>query len=319
MGWLTMRCPNCGAAIPANKKFCEACGTQISYEMRREQEQINKLGCPQCGSSNVQFKRENQGEVQEKNAKRIIHTTVGLCKDCGFTWYPTKLEELKGFEEEPKKNNIILWILGWLFFFPIPVMVLIWRKKNTWNIKVKIAVTIVFWVLIYVLGSSGCGYDNSKAESTTSAISTETTTSAEKLESLSTETEKPIELEPIELNSLQSLFVSITPAMSREDVDKYIEENHFEKFAYTHDSGYLIGYESSAVRQRGRDRLGEMVEIDFYTSGDLEKLGTVKFAEYVIYTENSNNYGPKYEEGVFSLDRNICSSGDEAMQIFLSK
>ncbi len=61
-----MKCPNCGAIIPANKKICEACGSQISYVMRREQEQINKQGCPQCGSSNIQFKRENQGEVRGK-------------------------------------------------------------------------------------------------------------------------------------------------------------------------------------------------------------------------------------------------------------
>ena len=31
-------------------------------------------------------KRENQGEIRGKDVKSIVHTTVGLCKDCGYTW-----------------------------------------------------------------------------------------------------------------------------------------------------------------------------------------------------------------------------------------
>ncbi|MEE3495352.1 MAG: hypothetical protein VZR06_09330, partial [Butyrivibrio sp.] len=53
----------------------------------------------------------------------------------------------------PKKNNTIWWVLGWLFFFPAPVMVLIWRKKNTWDVKVKAAVTATFWIIIFIMGS----------------------------------------------------------------------------------------------------------------------------------------------------------------------
>lgn len=143
-----MKCPNCGADI-GNAKECGFCGSKISYQMQREQEQINKQGCPKCGSSNVQFKRENQGEVRGKKSKQVIHRTVGFCKDCGHTWYPNFANEA------PRKNNMVWWVLGWLFFFPAPVMVLIWRKKNTWDIKIKIAVTVVFWILIFIIGSTG--------------------------------------------------------------------------------------------------------------------------------------------------------------------
>ncbi|MCR4704508.1 MAG: hypothetical protein K5641_00435 [Lachnospiraceae bacterium] len=52
--------------------------------------------------------------------------------------------------EQPKRKTW-LWVLGWIFCFPIPVMVLIWRKKNTWKTPIKIAVTIVFWILLFVL------------------------------------------------------------------------------------------------------------------------------------------------------------------------
>lgn len=152
-----MKCPYCGAEIGANYRFCDSCGSQISYEMRREQELVNKVGCPRCGSSNIQFNRENQGEIRGENSKRIVHMTVGFCKDCGFTWYPSEEEKTA-----PKKhNNTVWWVLGWIFFFPAPIMVLIWRKKNKWDIKVKIAVTVAFWVVLFLIGIFSGGSNSS--------------------------------------------------------------------------------------------------------------------------------------------------------------
>lgn len=155
-----MKCRNCGAEIGANSKFCESCGSQISYDMRREQEQLNKKGCPQCGSSSVQFNREKQGEIKDRNKKQTIIRTVGICKDCGYTWYPA------GDSKPPEKNNTIWWVLGWIFFFPVPVMVLIWRKKNTWDIKVKIGVTLAFWLFFFVIGSTNNSTEKTPPNST---------------------------------------------------------------------------------------------------------------------------------------------------------
>lgn len=160
-----MKCPHCGADIEATSKTCEFCGSQITYEMRREHEQVTKQGCPKCASSNVEFKRENQGEIRGKNAKQIIHRTVGVCKDCGYTWYTSGVEN-----DSVKKNTKLWWILGWIFFFPAPVMVLIWRKKNTWDIRVKIGVTVAFWIVFFIIGLSGGGSDSSTKESTAPAV-----------------------------------------------------------------------------------------------------------------------------------------------------
>lgn len=171
-----MKCPSCGAEV-GNSSVCEFCGTQISLDMKKEQEQLNKQGCPKCGSSNIKFNRENQGELRGKNAKQIIHRTVGFCQDCGHTWYPDS-----SANEAPKKNNMIWWVLGWIFFFPAPVMVLIWRKKNTWDIKVKIAVTAVFWILIFVLGST-----NKSSEDTTKTTTIEQTETKSDAKSVETE------------------------------------------------------------------------------------------------------------------------------------
>ena len=94
-------------------------------------------------------------------------------------------------------------------------------------------------------------------------------------------TEEP-ETEPIEMNSLQTLFASITSSTTWDDIDAYIEENNFEAHEFTGKSGYIIGYEKSAIRTRASDREGEAVEVNFATSGD--RYGTVKSANYAVHT-----------------------------------
>lgn len=66
-----MKCNYCGAEISNNSKFCEFCGGQVSLEVRREQEQLNKAGCPRCGSTNISFSREKQGEIKGKNSVNV--------------------------------------------------------------------------------------------------------------------------------------------------------------------------------------------------------------------------------------------------------
>lgn len=164
-----MKCPNCNAEI-GNNKFCEYCGSQITPEMRTVQEKLNKQGCPKCGSSNISFSREKQSEIRAKGRTTVVRSTVGVCKDCGYTWH------VEG--STTKKRNTLLWVLGWIFFFPAPVMVLIWRKSNKWDIKVKIGVTIAFWVLLFALGGANGKKDTSEA-SAAPAESSENTELAE--------------------------------------------------------------------------------------------------------------------------------------------
>ena len=76
-----MKCPNCGAEI-INSRFCDFCGSQITAEMQNEQEQLNKNGCPKCGSTNIMYSREKQGEVKGKKGTQIIRVTTGMCKNC---------------------------------------------------------------------------------------------------------------------------------------------------------------------------------------------------------------------------------------------
>ena len=166
-----MKCPNCGGEV-GNAKFCEYCGSQITAAMQKEREMLNKPSCPNCGSSNIQFKRENLGEVRGKNAKRIMHATVGVCLDCGETWFP------QSNTGTTKKRKTWLWVLGWIFIFPLPLTLVLVKKKNM-KTALKIVLIAVAWLLYLLVGLFGRASDTNtdKPVQATSSV-TETTTPA---------------------------------------------------------------------------------------------------------------------------------------------
>ncbi len=148
-----MKCPSCGAEIGTNN-ICEYCGSHITAEMQKEIEQLNKVGCPKCGSTNIQIKRENQGEIRGKNSKTVLHQTVAFCKDCGNTWYPNG-------KEKPRKTW--LWVLGWIFLFPLPLTLILLKKKDMKPI-LKYGIIAAAWILFLVIGIAGNASDKTKSD-----------------------------------------------------------------------------------------------------------------------------------------------------------
>ena len=159
-----MRCPNCGAEI-GNSDKCEYCGSFISADMKKEQEILNKKGCPKCGSTNVKYSRENHGEVKGKSSKTIVHKTVGICNDCGYTWYPNV--------DEPKKRKTWLWVLGWVFIFPVPLTILMLRKKDMKPV-LKYGIIAAAWIVYLLIGLGGNSSNNKPSTADTSVVAEQT-------------------------------------------------------------------------------------------------------------------------------------------------
>lgn len=146
-------------------------------EMQRTYEQLNRTGCPKCHSTNIQFKRENQGEISGEKSKQIVHKTVGFCKDCGYTWLPTGVGQ-----QEPQKNNLWLWVLGWICIFPVPLTILMLRKKEM-KASNKYGIIAIAWIIYLIIGLTGNLSDESEkiyTDASTSAVveSTNATTAA---------------------------------------------------------------------------------------------------------------------------------------------
>lgn len=154
-----MKCKNCGAEIPNNAKFCEYCGTSITPQMQKEQEQLNKAGCPKCGSTNISFDREKQGEVKGKGNMKIVRATVGVCKDCGYTWQP------EDNDSASPKRKTWLWVLGWIFIFPVPLTILLLRKKDM-KPALKYGLIAAAWI-VYILIAAIGGSQNDTSSSGT--------------------------------------------------------------------------------------------------------------------------------------------------------
>lgn len=157
-----MKCQNCGAEIRSGQKYCEYCGTQITADMQKKQEQLNKKGCPECGSTNVTFTREKEGELKDVDGTTILRSTVGVCKDCGYTW---KVEEKKESEPVVKKRKTWLWILGWIFAFPIPLTILLLRPNNKLDKKIRYALVAILWIAVIVIGKTSKQEENASAKS----------------------------------------------------------------------------------------------------------------------------------------------------------
>ena len=175
-----MKCPNCGAEITGNVKFCEFCGSQITFDMRKEQERLNKKGCPKCGSSNIAFNRETQGEIRRKNTTAVVRSTIGYCKDCGYTWTAA------GNMEAPRKKRTWLWVLGWIFVFPVPLTILMLRPTCKLDKKIRYIIIVAAWILygIWMLTSQNSDTaDTSPApETARSAIADVPTASPDTME-----------------------------------------------------------------------------------------------------------------------------------------
>ena len=172
-----MKGPSCGAETQG--KFCEYCGS----EMPQEKPQVG--GCPKCGSTNVTFKRERVGtSTQRSSRKNIIGTgrtgqsvsqsayrTVGLCQNCGFTWNPNAANKGSG-------KKTWLWVLGWICIFPVPLTILMLRKKDM-KPAVKYGIIAAAWLLFFVIGLSGNGEtDTPQTDVPGTTIQTEQSTDA---------------------------------------------------------------------------------------------------------------------------------------------
>lgn len=171
-----MKCPNCAAEV--HGKFCDFCGS----EMPQEKETANTINnyyyatsqeksesedgaaiCPQCGKTKITFKRERVGTVTQASSRKkyvgsgrkgqsvsqTAYRTVGVCQNCGYTWCP----DASANNMKPQRKTW-LWVLGWICIFPVPLTILLLRKKDM-KPAVKYGIIAAAWVLYLIIGIAG--------------------------------------------------------------------------------------------------------------------------------------------------------------------
>lgn len=184
-----MKCPSCGAETQG--KLCEYCGSEMPQEKSivnitnnyysdsasQEHTEIdNNVGkCPKCGNSKITFKRERVATAtqshsrknyigsgrQGKSVSQSAYRTVGVCQNCGYTWNPNATNK-------SSNKKTWLWVLGWIFIFPLPLTILMLRKKDM-KPAVKYSVIAIAWVVFFAIGILGnSGTDAAQTDAPTS-------------------------------------------------------------------------------------------------------------------------------------------------------
>lgn len=169
-----MKCPSCGAETKG--KYCEYCGSEMPKETPTINITNNYYVQPEKKSVGV----DSPQSTSTKNTKKK-------------TW---------------------LWVLGWICIFPLPLTILLLRKKDM-KPAIKHGVIAVAWVLFFVIGMSGGGGEESTKPSIDSPSQTESiggnqtidnTTTTEETDTTATEDAKPSYAEDTVVNRFISEF-----------------------------------------------------------------------------------------------------------------
>lgn len=116
-------CPRCGVKAGARAKICPNCGTEYYSN-----------ACPDCGYI--------------RNSGNIGNTTVVYTSAA---------------PQPVKKRRTWLWVLGWLFIFPIPLTILTLRSQKLagW---VKAIIIAAAWIVFIIIGFSGDGAESGNVD-----------------------------------------------------------------------------------------------------------------------------------------------------------
>ena len=144
-------------------KICEFCGS-VNAD--------NSEKCASCGSSTFKYKCNNCGAEfqqgvycphcgvkagQQPRVCPVCQTQYysNACPTCGYV--PQSRQPVQPAAAPvyptapPKKRKTWLWVLGWIFIFPVPLTIIIAKSnmKKGW----KIALIIALWTVIVLIGS----------------------------------------------------------------------------------------------------------------------------------------------------------------------
>ena len=146
MKLISLKCPNCNSTMQtddsAKEVYCSYCGTKFAID-----DEVKHIQYDNAEQAGYEFEKGRQRAIEEQQARNSVPDYVQY--------------------QPPKKRKTWLWVLGWLFFFPIPLTVIIVRSQSL-SKKAKIIILSILWAVILLLGIFG------ETEQTTATPTTKT-------------------------------------------------------------------------------------------------------------------------------------------------
>lgn len=149
MKLLDMTCPKCGAQLTIDDKitkgFCEHCGNVVLID--DEAQHVRYDNAEEAGYNFEKGRQRAQEESRQGQNRSYTDKSISANNT-----------------QPQKKRKTWLWVLGWIFIFPVPLMVLMIRNKKM-NPILKVAVIASGWALYILIGLLGQKYDKPSDDS----------------------------------------------------------------------------------------------------------------------------------------------------------
>ncbi len=143
-----MKCPYCGAETPSGDR-CQYCNS----ELPKPNQTINII--------NNYYGNANPGN---RAANNMPNNNFSQQYNQPFHNNQQYSNHQQPGNANRKKNSTWLWVLGWIFCFPIPLTIILFRKK-TMNPALKYGIIAFVWIVYIIIGI--CGNSSEKTTSTT--------------------------------------------------------------------------------------------------------------------------------------------------------
>ena len=131
MKLMAMSCPHCGAQLRVNSDLrqvqCEYCDSILLIDNEEQNVQYNNT--EEAGYRFEMGRQRAQAEINEQ-------------------YY-----EIPVASAPPPKRRTWLWVLGWIFIFPVPLTILLIRKEDM-KPTVKYAIIAAIWVIYFAIARS---------------------------------------------------------------------------------------------------------------------------------------------------------------------
>lgn len=147
MRFVNMTCPNCGAQLQIDadrtQVYCQHCGTKLLV-----QDDVQRFQYEDAENAGYLFEKGRQRAIEEAERRRRQEADYQQQR---FTQTPTQPQNQE--KQQPRKGRFWLWLLGWLIIFPVPVTILMTRRRDI-KPTIKYGVIAVAWILYLVIMSN---------------------------------------------------------------------------------------------------------------------------------------------------------------------
>lgn len=192
------KCNNCGTVF-AEGEYCPKCGVKAGQRPRV---------CPNCGREYYSNACPTCGYVKGGNGSTTERTRSPATMTISQT------------EKPVKKRKTWLWVLGWLFIFPLPLTILLVRNKRM-NKVVKIIILVIAWLFYLLIAFAGQGSnETSPVDSSTKPVVQSSDTSPENQDN----PPEPVEQVNAEADNLKQVFLALSSETSRDDIDSLAKQ-----------------------------------------------------------------------------------------------